>query len=264
MHTEGRPIYQIEWRRWIYQRCYCNSVGTSLEQNEVWQFHSFSCHLFESQAFWRTSSVLQKVINPDSSSMLPFSLTGGNPKETWKLLKFGVLEDVPVSVPPTPDIPKTAVNRVWKEGQMGFTNLSSKYPSVKTWISRHDVTHLIWWMRWLLTCCSQVLPNFWVDIVDHGRFLECKSSPPNLFMCPDDYTKGSPWVVPITSLWSFWHKMPASSVFPGHFGVSGVRICCWSHFFVARSGGRSWEATGNGWFWHVIHGFSKGSETCSC
>jgi len=44
--------------------------------------------------------------------MLPFSLTCGNPKETWKLLKFGVFEDVPVSVPPTPDIPKTAVNRV--------------------------------------------------------------------------------------------------------------------------------------------------------
>lgn len=81
-------------------------------------------------------------------------------------------------------------------------------------------------------------------------FLECKSSPPNLFMCPDDYPKCSPWVVPITSLWSFWHKMPASSVFPGHFGVSGVRICCWSHFFVARSGGRSRKATGNGWFWH--------------
>ena len=146
-HTERRPIYQVEWRGWIYQRCYCNSVGTSLEQNEVWQFHSFSCHLFESQALknlFRASESDQPWQFIDATIFL----TCGNPKETWKLLKFGVFKDVPVSVPSTPDIPKTAVNRVWKRGR---------------WALRTFLQNIHRWKRGFWGMMSLILFGGWDD-----------------------------------------------------------------------------------------------------
>lgn len=93
-------------------------------------------------------------------------------------------------------------------------------------------------------------------------FLECKSSPPNLFMCPDDYPKCSPWVVPITSLWFFGTRCQQAQYFQAILESVESEYAAGLTFLWLEVGVDPEKLLEMGDF--GIHGFSKGSETCSC